>query len=68
MFSGSAIKKEFEELNRSACTTEKEQIRFRIMKTQMDLKVIRREYDSETDITNSIAEHKVMSNYDMGTI
>lgn len=63
------LKKEFEELNRSADKIEKEQIRFRIMKTKMDLTDIRRQYESaETDITNSIAEHKVMSNYDMGTI
>ncbi len=63
------LKKEFEELNRSAGKIEKEQIRFRIRKTKMDLTDIRRQYDSaETDITNSIAEHKVMSNYDMGTI
>lgn len=56
-------------MNRSAGKIEKEQIRFRIRKTKMDLTDIRRQYDSaETDITNSIAEHKVMSNYDMGTI
>lgn len=62
------LKKEFEELNRSACITEKEQIRFRIMKTQMDLKVIRREYESTDKDIDSIVERKVMSNYDMGTI
>lgn len=63
------LKKEFEELNRSASKIEKEQIRFRIRKTKMDLTDIRRQYDSaEIDITNLIAEHKVMSNYDMGTI
>ena len=63
------LKNEFEELNRSAGKIEKEQIRFRIRKTKMDLTDIRRQYDSaEIDITNSIAEHKVMSNYDMGTI
>lgn len=63
------LKNEFEELNRTAGKIEKEQIRFRIRKTKMDLTDIRRQYDSaEIDITNSIAEHKVMSNYDMGTI
>ena len=63
------LKNEFEELNRSAGKIEKEQIRFRIRKTKMDLTDIRRQYDSaEIDITNSIAEHKVMSNYDKGTI
>lgn len=63
------LKKEFEELNRSAGIIEKEQIRFRIRKTKMDLMDIRRQYDSaEIDIINSIAEHRVTSNYDMGTI
>ena len=63
------LKNEFEELNRSAGKIEKEQIRFRIRKTKMDLTDIRRQYDSaDIDITNSIAEHKVTSNYDMGTI
>ncbi len=63
------LKKEFEELNRSAGKIEKEQIRFRIRKTKMDLTDIRREYEAaEINITSSIAEHNVMPDYDIGTI
>lgn len=63
------LKHEFEELNRSAGKIEKVQIRLRIRKTKMDLTEIRRQYDSaEIAITNSIVEHKVTSNFDIGTI
>ena len=64
------LKKESEELNRSAGIIEKvQQIQFKIRKTKMDLSNIRRENDSaEAELFNSIAERSTSINYDKGTI
>ena len=64
------LKKESEELNRSAGIIEKvQQIQFKIRKTKMDLSDIRREKDSaEAELFNSIAERSTSINYDKGTI
>ena len=64
------LKKESEELNRSAGIIEKvQQIQFKIRKTKMDLSDIRRENESvEAELINSIAERSASINYDKGTI